>query len=773
MKRISFLIVLLLGGAYKVHAEPPVASYMFPAGGQRGTVVKLRVGGLFLHTSCSFEMLGPGMAFSKRLSRMPTTWFEGPLLPIPDSQRQEDYPQDMAGEVKIAADAPLGTRYWRLATSQGCTAPLKFVIGDLPEIVEGEIDGDPQPVDVQLPLTINGRIFPRADVDVWRFSATRGQAITCEVNASRLGSPLDTRMELLDSGGKRLGESQSIPGGDSRLRFIAPNDGQYQLRIHDAGFQGSQWHVYRLTMTAGPYVDRVFPLGGKRGAKTGFALFGQNVPDKAAVTLPTGTAGWVWESFAGAGKKSNPILLDLDDVEELTATAGQVRLVPLPAMCNGRIEKPGATSSWQVALKKGETLEAELRATRLGSPLDGVISILAADGKLLARTDQPVPDLDDPVLKFSAPADGTYTVQVEDRFHSRGGPDFAYRLRLRTSPISDFRLHLAAPLVNLPRGGKAELALTAERFGDFKAPINLTVEGLPKYVTAKFTEIGASPGAKITFEADKDSTIQSFPVMIRGTAKVGSGVITRDARVRVPYGQPAIEGMQIAVALPTPFKIKGAYDMRWAARGSMHDRVYQIERNGFDGPLEIRLADRQARHLQGVHAPPITVPAGATEFRYAVHLPPWMETGRTSRTCVMAVGIIKDKDGTEHEVSFSSVGQNEQMVAVVEPGKLDIALERSSVTLNPGKIAEVAFQVARAKGLKGSVTVELILPNHIKGLRGDRVTLKKEETLGRMVVHCAEPLPGPINMPLVLRATLVYDGRPVIAEVKCDAVTAR
>jgi hypothetical protein len=33
--------------------------------------------------------------------------------------------------------------------------------------------------------------------------------------------------------------------------------------------------------------------------------------------------------------------------------------------------------------------------------------------------------------------------------------------------------------------------------------------------------------------------------------------------------------------------------------------------------------------------------SGATEFEYAVRLPAWIETGRTSRTCLMAVGIVK------------------------------------------------------------------------------------------------------------------------------------
>ena len=33
-----------------------------------------------------------------------------PLLPLPDSQQAEDYPRDMAGEIRIAADAALGAQ---------------------------------------------------------------------------------------------------------------------------------------------------------------------------------------------------------------------------------------------------------------------------------------------------------------------------------------------------------------------------------------------------------------------------------------------------------------------------------------------------------------------------------------------------------------------------------------------------------------------------------------------------------------------------------------
>ena len=74
----------------------------------------------------------------------------------------------------------------------------------------------------------------------------------------------------------------------------------------------------------------------------------------------------------------------------------------------------------------------------------------------------------------------------------------------------------------------------------------------------------------------------------------------------------------------------------------MHSRKYRIERNGFTGPIEIDLADKQARHLQGVTGPRLVIPGDKSEFEYPIALPPWMETGRTCRVCVMGTATVKD-----------------------------------------------------------------------------------------------------------------------------------
>jgi hypothetical protein len=766
-----------------LHAEAPTASFIFPAGGQRGQTVNVRVGGLFLHNSCGFEMLGPGVEVDALLKRTPTLWFEGPILPMPDSQQAEDYPRDLAGHVKIAADAPLGPRPWRLWTSQGATPQLRFVVGELPEIIEDESAAGP--VEVKLPVTINGRIFPRENVDVWTFQARRGQTISCEVTAARLGSPLDARLEIRDPQGRPIAENDDHFGADPFVRFTAPSDGRYQVRIHDTQFHGGPAFVYRLTITDGPQIDRTYPLGGRRGSAVKLEMEGQGVPASASIDVPKDAPPSFVHRLTVEGKQSNAFVLDVDDLpEHLEAepndTPAQAPRIELPAVVNGRIGKPGDVDCWSLSLHKGEVWEFDLRAARLGSSLQGVLTLSDATDKQVARTEADALG-SDPVLRFTAPADGTYIIRVEERFKSRGGSSFAYRLRM-VKPAPDFQLRLiddgaarqrggaGGDVVTLPRGGQGRLRVQADRLGGYTGPIALTIDGLPAGVTATGT-IGANQNVvDLSFKADATAKVQPARLTIRGSAKIGDNMVSRTAVLPLGRGQMDVDSVLLMVTLPTPFKIVGHHDMRWAARGTVFHRRYRVERNGFDGPLEVSLADRQARHLQGVTGPTITVPAGATEFDYAVQLPPWMETGRTCRVCVMAVGVIKDADGSEHTVSHSSIQPNEQIIVVVEPERLGLEVDRASLRAVPGGSVAVTVRIRRGKGLQGPARVELAASSQLRGVSAEPVEIAADKDQATLMLRFAADARGPF-VPLVMRTTILEKDEPVVAETKIEVLS--
>jgi hypothetical protein len=145
---------------------------------------------------------------------------------------------------------------------------------------------------------------------------------------------------------------------------------------------------------------------------------------------------------------------------------------------------------------------------RLGSPLDGVLTISDATDKVLARAEAPSAKQPDPGLKFTLPADGTYRLRVQDRFRSRGGSAFAYRVRLDHAVKPDFRLSLASDAVTVPRKGQAKLKVEATRFGGFKEPITLEVVGLPPGVQVSGNTIaGQQTSTELTFRADEKAKI--------------------------------------------------------------------------------------------------------------------------------------------------------------------------------------------------------------------------------------------------------------------------
>src|SRR5262249_38120943 len=160
-----------------------------------------------------------------------------------------------------------------------------------------------------------------------------------------------------------IAENDDAFGADSFVRFTAAADGVYHVRISDAGNMGGPAYVYRLTLVAGPYLDRTFPLGGRRGEKVRLSLSGHGLPAGAvAATMPADAQRDYAYRYSGGGKLTNPVLLDMDDLPEYLEAGANDKPIPLPAVANGRVEKPGAVDSWRFAAKKGEALVFELRA---------------------------------------------------------------------------------------------------------------------------------------------------------------------------------------------------------------------------------------------------------------------------------------------------------------------------------------------------------------------------------------------------------------------------
>lgn len=108
---------------------------------------------------------------------------------------------------------------------------------------------------------------------------------------------------------------------------------------------------------------------------------------------------------------------------------------------NGRMDKGDDVDCFSVTLTKGQTLAAWSEAYVLAAGFDAMLRITDAAGNVLAFNHDG-PSCMDPLLIFTAPADGTYIVQTMGHKYPaatdiqfQGGLDCLYRLHLSTAPL--------------------------------------------------------------------------------------------------------------------------------------------------------------------------------------------------------------------------------------------------------------------------------------------------------------------------------------------------
>jgi hypothetical protein len=733
----------------------------------------VRVGGYYFHGQANFEMLGAGVKTSPMVKLTKTIWFEGPLIFQPLSQRGENYPKDHIGQVAIAKNADLGTRHWRCWTSQGATKPLSFVIGDLPEVMEVEVDGRPIPHPVTLPVTANGRIFPREDVDIWSFEAKAGETIICDAAAKRFGSPLLAVLSIQDPNGNLVHTQKTARNGDPIHWFKAIKSGRHQASIRDAKFWGLQNHIYRLTLKRGPHIMNAYPLGGQRGTTIQAEFTGPGLLRHVTKVTLKPTKG---DRHVALTKNLGSAIFAIGDHPEHLEPAPPP--INLPAVLNGRIGQPGETDTWKIQLVEKQKITLDLAAARLGSPLDAMLSIHDDKGKQLSTNDDRAKGQPDPRLNFTAPKTGVYKVQVNERFASRGGPSFAYRLTAAntTAENPDFSVIMGAAHINLIRAteppgkgtkpGGPKLKINVERHGDFNGEIHLSIKGLPDNVKVFNTRIAAKKKATdLQFFVPPRTKIAVHRLVVKGIAMLGDRNATRTAS----HSQ-GIDHVLAGIVPVVPFKHIGQYRIiNGLPGGTTFPRHYQLERGSFKGPLTVSLADKQIRHLQGVADRILNVPADAVNFKFPVAFPPRVEVGRTSRVQVMLVGELTDFDGTRHKISYTSNARDDQLISVAGAGLVSVMTPSDSFTVPRSGVLEIPVSISRELVVRNQpMLVEFISPGHVGGILAEPANLAPSQTIAILKIKTSGS-PGPFNAPFMIRARTTTGPRHV-AEKEIELV---
>ncbi|MBX3450215.1 MAG: PPC domain-containing protein [Planctomycetaceae bacterium] len=203
--------------------ELPIATAVFPAGGQRGTPIDA-------------ELTGPNVPLGTHI----------PLSNTPQFEADPAFPLQF-----VTAEAVDRT---------GIDLPL--IVGELPESLEAEPNNQREEATaLAWPATVNGRFDEDEDADWYRIAVTQGEPVWIEVHAQRfLQSPIDSLLQVYDAAGKLLVENDDEtfdPGyecyhdyntTDSRLTVTPMATGELFIRVSDQAGQGDPRAVYRLTV---------------------------------------------------------------------------------------------------------------------------------------------------------------------------------------------------------------------------------------------------------------------------------------------------------------------------------------------------------------------------------------------------------------------------------------------------------------------------------------------------------------------------------------------
>ncbi|MCY2964355.1 MAG: WD40 repeat domain-containing protein [Planctomycetota bacterium] len=307
-------------------------------------------------------------------------------------------------EIDLPADFEPELVTLRLHTPLGSTAARSFYVGPFAEVGEKEPNNSREvATPVTLPATLTGAIAVRGDIDVWSFDASDGQELVFHLTGPNLGSSLQARMTVRDMNGQRLASQVRRTGrSEVTLGFRVPQTGKYSLEIQDRDNAGGGNHFYHLHAGLFPFVTGVFPLAirgadqGERGANevTSLMVDGFNLDGVAPISPAPGAGGRSPIVQAKLGSSLNAVRYEQSRFAEVTETEPNddprlAQVVTIPSGISGRmhtLDQIGTdVDHFAFTARQGERLTIEVIARRIGSPMDSVIEILDAEGRVLPR----------------------------------------------------------------------------------------------------------------------------------------------------------------------------------------------------------------------------------------------------------------------------------------------------------------------------------------------------------------------------------------------------
>ena len=798
----SFLcfIVPFCGSAF---AGTPKLSRLSPPGGQRGTVVEVDFTGRFLDQPREVLFYETGITVE---SINPVVSMAGP--------NGKDVAVDPSTRVrvrlKLADDCPLGSHGMRIRTSSGLSEYQRFFVGPFPTIDENEQnqkrnDKRETAKDVSVNSTIHGRLNDPIDVDLYRIEVKRGQRVSAEIEAARLGVERgipDLHLAIYDADGKKLAaaDDSALYVQDPLLSIVAERDGPYFVEVRHCMFNGAG-DSYRLHVGTFTRPTAIYPAGGSVGEELKVQILGdpRGIREQS-IRLPStpGEFGFVAVDPTDNVPAASPNRLRVspfpnmlevepnDSPDALSASA----VATLPVAFNGIISKPGDVDCFRFRAKKGEQFKVHALANALGSPLDPMIWIKAVGAKSNAApqraTDSrpaqlglaPAGGLNreshDPALEFTAAADGEYILGIEDE-RGEGGSDYVYRIEIRPEdnavhtyiapePDNQFLPQLRQS-ISVAAGNRTTVQVGVFNTNrPFNGEMELVGVNLPKGVTIHAPKL--TPGmtrVPVVFEAAADAKPQAtlIDLVVRPTdanSTLASGY--RQVILMNAYGNndyylhTPISKLALAITEPASFRVEVEEPKSSLVQNGEMALKFKVHREkGFDGPVTALM---EAKPIGISTATPVTVPAGQTEGTYLLAAARNATAGAHQVTLTAMSG--GGRRGYNDGESRTYVASQPFRLTVAEP-HVEARIARTSI--ERGKTATLVCKLNHLQPFTGKAKATLArLPRGIELVDANREITSADKEVTFTLRATSEALLGNYQG-IVLDVTVIENGQSV------------